>query len=556
MSDFAQIDKVIKANLEKFKKPGALTVRPGYKITSGWITKQPAIVVTVQKKLPNVSAEDAVPASVGEYPTDVREATTIEKLRHTAPARHAALVAMARPEFQQPDFPLERDAQTGKLLASPAPPAAVAAHVAKPRVPYKPAKAPLTVVDDTMSITCHASPDAGWLQLSAFLKGIKDQLTVGMYDCTSAHVLDGLLGGLKGKQQLSLVLDHPAPNPSRDQTDEDTQAALAKALGKREQFAWAAEGSDPKVSQAIFPNAYHIKVAVKDHASFWLSSGNWNNSNQPDIDPFAPGANKKTIDATANKSDRDWHVIVEHAGLAKTFEAYLLNDRSEAAKLQIKAPTAAMTATAPLLEALAESPEAPIRGKAVGRKYFAPKSVVNQKIKVQPVLTPDAGAGNYIKNILALIQSAKTSLDIQTQYMHPPNAGVDKDLKALIDAVQDRVKNKVQVRVILSEYEATGGWLEKLQAAGLDMSVVRIQTGVHNKAFVVDSTVVALGSQNWSGDGVLRNRDASLIIWNTEAAQYFEQIFNYDWDTFAKQKLIHEVSTRAAVTGPRDVAAD
>jgi len=554
MSNFAQIDKVIQANLEKFRKPGVLTVRPGCKISDGWITKQPAIVVTVQKKVANLRPEDAVPANVGGHPTDVREATTIQKLRHTAPERHAALIAMARPEYLQPEFPLERDAQTGELLQKAAPPAAVAAHLAKPRVPYTPAKAPLTPVEDTMSITCHASPDAGWLKLSGFLADIKDQLTVGMYDCTSAHVLNGLLTGLKGKQKLSLVLDHPAPNPSRDQTDDDTQAALAKALKNREQFAWAAEGNDPKVSKAIFPNAYHIKVAVKDHTSFWLSSGNWNNSNQPDINPFAPGADKAKIDAEAAKRDRDWHVIVEHEGLAKTFEAYLLNDRSEAAKLQAKPSPAAMAAMHPLLDALAESPEAELRGKAVPRKYFEPKAITNQKIKVQPLLTPDTGAGNYAKNILDLIKSANETLDIQTQYMHPPKAGVDKDFQALVAAVQDRIDKKKRVRIILSEYEATGGWLEKLQEAGLDTSVVRIQNGVHNKGFVVDSKVVALGSQNWSGDGVLRNRDASLIIWHADAAQYFEQIFSYDWDTFAKQKLSAEVST-GPKPAPKDVAA-
>ena len=74
---------------------------------------------------------------------------------------------------------------------------------------------------------------------------------------------------------------------------------------------------------------------------------------------------------------------------------------------------------------------------------------------------------------------------------------------------------------------------EKLQAAGFDLSKVRIQTGVHNKGFIVDTQVVAIGSQNWSGDGVLHNRDASLIIHNAEAAAYFEAIFLHDWVNMA-----------------------
>lgn len=68
----------------------------------------------------------------------------------------------------------------------------------------------------------------------------------------------------------------------------------------------------------------------------------------------------------------------------------------------------------------------------------------------------------------------------------------------------------------------------------------------------MDSKVIAVGSQNWSGDGVLRNRDASLIIWHDGAAQYFEQLFDYDWDNLAKQKLTAEVSTKDSMRpGPR-----
>jgi phosphatidylserine/phosphatidylglycerophosphate/cardiolipin synthase-like enzyme len=91
------------------------------------------------------------------------------------------------------------------------------------------------------------------------------------------------------------------------------------------------------------------------------------------------------------------------------------------------------------------------------------------------------------------------------------------------------------VRLILSQWQAVGDWLDKLQATGLDLTSVRIQTRVHNKGIVVDSKVVMLGSQNWSGDGVLRNRDASLIVHDQEAARYYEGIFLHDWVHMAKQ---------------------
>lgn len=79
--------------------------------------------------------------------------------------------------------------------------------------------------------------------------------------------------------------------------------------------------------------------------------------------------------------------------------------------------------------------------------------------------------------------------------------------------------------------------MDRLQAAGVDLNVVKIQNGVHNKGFVVDSKVVALGSQNWSAEGVLRNHDASVIIENETAAIYYENIFLHDWDKVAKQSV-------------------
>ncbi len=538
MSTFEDLDKVIQANLPQFRKPGALTVRPGYKICDGWITNEPAIVVTVREKKAKVSPAEAIPAQVGGAATDVREATTIQKLRFDNPQQHGNVVATARPEYNQPEFDFERDAQTGQPLKATQPAPVVAQMTAKPLEPYTPApNTPLTPVTGKMSITCHASPDAGWTQLSKFLQGIQQQFTVGIYDFTSAHILQAVKAGLAGKQDLSLVLDHPAPNPSADQSDDQTAQELKTALGGREQFAWAAEARDPRVTGGFFPNAYHIKVAVKDYQTFWLSSGNWNNSNQPDINPFAAGADKAAIAAAAKKSDRDWHVIVDHAGLAKTFEAYLQNDLKCATPLQAAGGAAHAAAAALPPEASALSPEAPIQSTTAPAQYFQPFDINNEQVTVQPLFTPDTGAGNYASNILKLIESATTKLYLQTQYIHPPKAGTDGAFQGLIDAVKAKMQKGLDVKIILSEYEATGGWLEKLQAAGLDMSKVRIQNGVHNKGFVIDSKVVALGSQNWSGDGVLRNRDASLIIYHAGAAQYFEKIFVHDWTTLAKQKL-------------------
>jgi phosphatidylserine/phosphatidylglycerophosphate/cardiolipin synthase-like enzyme len=133
--------------------------------------------------------------------------------------------------------------------------------------------------------------------------------------------------------------------------------------------------------------------------------------------------------------------------------------------------------------------------------FFAPLPI-QEPMTITPLLTPDPGV--YSAAMLDLLNSANEKLYIQLQYIHPPKDGQDTDFAALIDSVQAKIEAGKDVKLILSQYQTSNGWLERLQAAGIALGNVKIQNGVHNKGFVIDSKVVAIGSQNWSGDGVLR----------------------------------------------------
>jgi len=517
----AVLDRIIQQHLPELTKPGVLSVRPGYQASGGWITTKPAIIVTVLKKTDDLAAQDRLPETVGGYAVDVRQAAPLQRLRSANPTLYAAVAQQARPELQLPEFPLERD-----LNGQPLPSAEVEATRAPAKLLLQyapPPNAPLDPIDDTFTIVCHVSPDAGWLQLQPFLANTQARLTVGMYDFTSAHILTTLRGAMAGQRTLGMVLDHPAPDRSSDQTDDQTHDTLAAALGHRLEFAWALEAHDPHAAAALFPSAYHIKVAVRDGTAFWLSSGNWNNSNQPDIDPFT---NPSGANAVLKQSDRDWHVIVTHDKLSTLFETYLKNDLHIAEQHQ--APVSAARAeTTDALAMLAE-PDQAVTSR-VPQKFFAPKKIT-AKMTIQPVLTPD----NYPPLILALINSAQKTLYMQIPYITPTDKPEGETLAGLIEAIARKVRAGLDVRVILSAFAKLAN-LEQLQAAGIDNSVIRIQNNLHNKGIIVDSTIVAVGSQNWSAPGVTTNRDATLIIHNADAAQYWQEIFLHDWINMASQ---------------------
>ena len=313
---------------------------------------------------------------------------------------------------------------------------------------------------------------------------------------------------------------------------------LQQALEAKFAQAWALVRSSPEADTWIFPTAYHIKVMVRDSDTVWLSSGNLNNSNQPAIDPI--GNPQPTDQITAKQSDRDWHVVIQSPELAKTFEAYLDHDFQQAT-LHASSGTLATkpkkkTVQTPKLGSAAQN--------VIGNFTFAPPKAIDENVKITPLLTPDPGI--YQAAMLNLINSVQDSLYIQLQYIHPTNTPADSKFTDLINAVAAKIDSGKDVRIILSEFQVLKGGLEALQAAGVNLDNVKIQNNVHNKGFVFDHKTVVVSSMNWSGEGVLSNRDAGVIIDNATAAVYYEKIFLDDWNNHAEQKMVNPGNAKTA----------
>ena len=511
-----EIPTVINANRAKLMKPGVLSVRPGFKFTNGWITHTPAIVATVKKKkaADQLSAADVLPTEVDGTPVDVIQATADQRKVQTDPASFVP-VATSRMAERRPTILPHTVLANGQDLGTEVEAAMTAAKAHAPaleRIKYtSPPDVPLTPVDEDVTITVAASPDAGWVVLSAFLAATKKTLTVGLYDCTSTHVTKALVSALGKTAKLNLVLDRPVLNPTANQFPETTVSTLSAALGTRLSFAWALDGLDHHASEEIYPTAYHIKVAVRDSNTVWLSSGNWNNSNQPEL---------STADADWPSSrDRDWHVVIEHAGLAGTFEKYIAHDLAIAQVNNKDAPPQGTLHASP-------KPGAAIPNATAHQTF-------TKKMKITPLLTPDLG--DYINAIEALIGNTNQSLRMQFQYIHigrnPP-----ANFLALIQSVVDAQARHVDVKIIVrDEGGDLAAQLDLLQQHGIDVTGnVRTQVNVHNKGIVSDDKTVLVSSQNWSSEGVLQNRDAGVLLEDPDVAAYFAGIFDDDWANRAR----------------------
>ncbi len=460
-----------------------LEIRSGYHFKDGWITDEAAIVVVVAQasELSTVSA--LAGAAVGGLPVDVILASAFDLLEAAAPK-----------------------VGTGEAV---------------PRIRYSPPVGFGLTECLAARVICHASPDAGWTTLEKFLRATSSNLTVGMYDFTATHIREVVAAALGTHGTLKLILQRgqaPLTGAKRyDITDDETVEALREALDERFEHEWASV-SGPR---RVFASAYHLKVAVQDGRRVWLSSGNWQTSNQPPIDPVG---NRSEDWAPLLDFNREWHVVLESPELAEQFETHLLHDIQQARDAN------------ELAEAYRQSKQlrttaAPLSVQEPPR-YFGAREV--ERVRVQPLLTPD----NYREHVLELLREAEHSILFQNQSLslltHEKN---EPAFEELVGVLLEKQRELPDVRIIIRGDFAPRTPLERLKKFGFDMRKVRCQNRCHTKGLVIDGKIAVVGSHNWTNQGVLANRDASVIIHDAEVAAYFATLFEFDWTHLAQARL-------------------
>jgi len=463
-----------------------LSVRDGYSFRNGWITPDPAVVVIVDAPGRTTAADLGLPARLGQFAVEVRPPGAWDFAEAAAKEGGIALEGVPRTTYTPPtDFALEE-------------------------------------VHEKMAVTCHVSPDAGWPTLGDFLKGTKSALTIGMYDFTAPHIIEGVLAAvLPEPRELTLVMEEGESLGGKpdDIKEEETLARYREALGDRFDHAPASVGAGHQ-----FASAYHIKVAVRDSKAFWLSSGNWQSSNQPDHS-LAVGETSWDLLLGHN---REWNVVIENPNLSKQFERFIRYDLKNA---KADSSPEAVAARGPFFLVEEAIEERVPSGKPT---YFAPLKL-NRKVQVRPLLTPD----NYQEHVLSLIQSANERILFQNQSLSLlADDKNDERFDALADALLEKQKAGLDVRIIIRGEFAPVGPLEQMQKRGFDMGKVRLQNRCHTKGIVVDGVRVLVGSHNWTNQGTLVNRDASLIFEDEEIARYFMEIFLFDWEHLTRQSVV------------------
>lgn len=495
--DFETVLRKARGTLMK-GRTDVIGIRAGWYYEDDGITDRRAIVVTVRRRktLSELQADRVteLPAAFMGYPVQVVAPTVEELLRAS-------------------DQPVATEALFG-AAASPL------------EIKYTPPEGlDLRPVEARMRVIAHVSPDAGWPTLKTFIAGARTRLTAAMYEFTAEHIREALteVAQKRGFKTLSLTLDSVRGSLKNPDTVRDSDAMvrdLRKALGDKLEVSWVRIGS----VNGWVNHDYHIKVMVRDGTAFWLSSGNWKDSGQPDADPRG---DETLLRELIDKQNREWHVVIEHKGLAETYELAIRGDFDANRGTRPEE----LAAVLPKLYYL-PGVRAEVRETERALTYFEPFDH-DRVFKVQPILTPD----NYLDVVLPAIKAATSSLLIQNQSLATPPDNPDSRYVEFWNVVRDQQRRGRDVRLIFrimerSPWDARATH-EKLRDLGLDPKRIKVQFGCHTKGIVIDGQRVVLGSHNLTNMGATTNRDASLLFDDVPLAEYFGRLFEHDWENVA-----------------------
>jgi phosphatidylserine/phosphatidylglycerophosphate/cardiolipin synthase-like enzyme len=171
----------------------------------------------------------------------------------------------------------------------------------------------------------------------------------------------------------------------------------------------------------------------------------------------------------------------------------------------------------------------------------------DREFDIQPLLTPDRnshGQRMFMQNAIEMVQRGTQKIYLENQSFNLLADDNNDEFFEFLEALRDKQKAGVDVRIIFRDSREFGPGnerpqqklLERLKDFGFNMDRIKVQKGCHTKGIIVDGKEVMLGSHNFTNMGSLFNRDASLLIRDQKVAEYFEQIFLFDWKTLAMQE--------------------
>jgi phosphatidylserine/phosphatidylglycerophosphate/cardiolipin synthase-like enzyme len=336
-----------------------------------------------------------------------------------------------------------------------------------------------------MNVTTFVSPDGSHDTLWHFLNSAQDSIYVEIYGINNPYLLDLIHQLQTTKPTLDMKfligdgsLGYFSPN--------DYVANNLTLLGYP--VRWT---SDTEFRYA------HQKFVIIDNETTIVHSGNWAKTSFPE---------------DGKKANREWSIAMTDTEVTQYYRDVFDYDWNNGFDYN-----ATRDGTGSALSYSETSSTYP--------RPFATPGEFSGPMNVTPIFSPDTS----LQGILHCINAAQVTLDIQIPYF--TNWNETGSVEQILDAIVAAKNRGVTVRVISEEdydYEEVAHLFHQHHIP-IVWQDTRWFTANHNKGIIVDGRIVLISSINYSDNSIENNREAGVIIENEDVAQWYQDVFDFDW---------------------------
>ncbi len=341
-----------------------------------------------------------------------------------------------------------------------------------------------------MEVTCYTSPDSSYDVTIDALESADEEIDICIYAISNTFLLNALVDKMNENPSIIINVIVSYRHASGFETS-NTRGALYYLSQA------ADDAGATNVNLFESSNTYdftHAKYIIIDQEVVLVQSANWAKTSVPK-DP--------------SYGNREWGVMIKNNDVVNYFLQVFNND---------------MGIATPYFE---DADHETSFSENVSSGSYS-KSFSSQKftgsMTIQTIVSPD----NDVSAIKALLQSATNTIYVQQAYIKTEWDGSSDEF---LDELEDAVDRGVTVKVIIDKQPSgAADSADHMKSKGIEIAYSSsVFEYCHNKGVIVDNSIVLISSINWSYEAANENREAGVIIFDTNVAGFFVDVFAYDW---------------------------
>ncbi len=381
------------------------------------------------------------------------------------------------------------------------------------------------------NVTVFTSPDCSFNEVVNAIDNAQDSIYLNIYQFHNFYLMDYIIDALERGVDVKIMLEGDPVNGIAD--EERYIANQTVAAGGEVRFM--INDKDGGIHDRYAFN--HAKYAVIDDETTMVTSENWKNTGVPVNNTFG---------------NRGWGIMVNSPDVTDYFSEVFFEDWKPTSKDSFP-----FTANDPTYGNKYGCPPpdfVPNRTIPTG-SYSHPfeSKTISGEFNISPILAPDTSLMQMV-SIIGMIKGAKNSVYVEQLYIYKnwgtyadpkPNPFLEAlinasrrgcDVKILLDSVYGREHNEETIEYVndIAAYEKLS-----LEAKLINNEAIGLNK-THNKGVIVDCREVLISSINWNEYSPTNNREAGIIIENEDVAEFYTDVFLYDWYDGASVKAVFD----------------